>query len=124
MQPAGVDQRLLRQLCADQFERDLDFAGQRAALLGTGDDAGSHPVLDAAGEIVAFQLGIYRAGAAVQTVVDADERGVAGKSFIRFHNSSPFECLCVRQRAADKTKRLCVCTHSLSKEPFSGRQGI
>ena len=33
VQPAGVDQRLLRQLCADQFERDLDFAGQRAALL-------------------------------------------------------------------------------------------
>ena len=40
VQPAGVDQRLLRQLCADQFERDFDFAGQRAALLVDQADAG------------------------------------------------------------------------------------
>lgn len=87
---------------------------KRAGLLGAGHDAGGHTVLDAAGEIEALQLGIHRAGAVVQPVVDADERGVAGKSFVSFHNGSPFVFV-VWRRAKQKG---CVPAHTaLQKGP-------
>ena len=94
-----------------------------AGGLGAGDHAGGHPVFDTAGEVEAFQLGVHRAGAAVQAVVDTDERCVPRKRFKKFHVSSPFACFemsvpAMRQKRRGANKKGCVPAHTaLQKGP-------